>query len=85
MWSDDGHATDASHDSDNDAGHPRAAATIDDPEVWMDYYSEDLLDVWYSLKERCECTGLAILDACQFPDFAQFCFQFSSGRPPTYD
>lgn len=85
MWSDeDRHADeDFSHESDNDArDHCRAANIIEDPEVWMDYYSEELLDLWHSLKERCESCGLAILNTCTFPDFSQFCCQFSSGHPP---
>lgn len=76
---------DAFSESDNDASPTHgahAACIIDDPEVWMDYYADDLLDLWYGLKERCASRGFAILDACEFPDFAQFCFQFSSGYPP---
>lgn len=56
---------------------------VQDPEVWMDHYSEELLDLWYGLKEAAESRGLAVLDACAFPDFAQFCYQHSSGYPPT--
>lgn len=82
MWSDEEHASEYSgNESDNDVTTAERAI-IDDPEVWMDHYSEELLDLWYGLKERCEGLGLAILDDCQFPNFAQFCFQFSSGRPP---
>lgn len=71
-------------ESDNDASSPvrPEASIIDNPEVWMDYWSEELLDLWYSLKDQCTGRGFAILDTCTFPDFAQFCFQFSSGHPP---
>lgn len=79
MWSDDDIAT-GSSDAAADAEGP---TTISDPEVWMDYYSEELLDLWYGLKERCESRGFAILDTCKFPDFAQFCFERSSGYPPS--
>lgn len=80
MWSDD-----ETHAAFGDAPSVDAEGPckIDDPEVWMDYYSEELLDLWYGLKERCEALGLAILDAAKFPDFAQFCFQCSSGYPPS--
>ena len=81
MWTDDEHATDVSHDSDNDANHA-TAGIVDDPEVWMDYWSEELLDLWHSLKDQCTSRGLAILETGRFPDFAQFCFRFSSGYPP---
>ena len=80
MWSDDdGYAGSADTYGEGDGAGPER---VQDPEVWMDYYSEDLLDLWYWLKERCESRGFAILDTCKFPDFAQFCFQFSSGYPP---
>lgn len=73
-WTDDEWRSD-----DEDAGHTAVA----DPEVWMDHYSEELLDLWYGLKEACEARGLAVLDTCAFPDFAQFCFAHSSGYPPS--
>lgn len=85
MWSGDECDACFSDDSDNDASSPAArheAAIIEDPEMWMDYYSEELLDLWHSLKDQCTGRGLAILDTGTFPDFAQFCFQFSSGHPP---
>lgn len=80
MWSDDETHAALGDASSADAEGP---GVIDDPEVWMDYYSEELLDLWYGLKERCEALGLAILDTAKFPDFAQFCFQCSSGYPPS--
>lgn len=81
MWSDEEHASDYAAESDND-GTTERCAIISDPEVWMDYYSEELLDLWYYLKERCDGLGYAILDRGTFPDFAQFCFAASSGHPP---
>lgn len=82
MWAEDPvdvlDCTSASSDTDEDNA-PVGPRIVDDPEVWMDYYSEELLDAWYALKRRCETLG-AVLDTCTFPDFAQFCFQFSSGR-----
>lgn len=57
-------------------------AVIDDPEVWMDYWSEELVTLWHSLKDQAASLGASILDECDFPRFAQFCWQHSSGRPP---
>lgn len=53
-----------------------------DPETWMDCWSDELLNLWGSLREQCEANGYAILDVASFPDFAQWCFEHSSGRPP---
>lgn len=82
MWSDEEHFTDFSNESDNDGGHA-SSGIVADPEVWMDHWSEELLDLWYHLKEQSASRGYAILDRCEFPDFAQFCFKFSSGHPPS--
>lgn len=68
--------------SDDDSSAPPQAVIINDPEVWMDYYSDELLDLYHSLQDQCTSRGFAVLDACTFPDFAQFCFRFSSGYPP---
>lgn len=67
---------------DNDAAHPPSPNVERDPEVWMDHYSDVLLDLWYLVKDYCDKNGHAVLDACGFPDFAQFCFEFSSGHKP---
>ena len=60
----------------------REDTLIHDPEVWMDYWSEELLTLWHLLRDQCTANGYAILDTCAFPDFTQFCFRMSSGRPP---
>jgi hypothetical protein len=54
----------------------------DDPEVWMDYFSEELVTAYHILLEYVQSQGLPLLENCQFPDFAEFCYQFSSGRKP---
>lgn len=80
MWAPDDDAAYCSDDAHEGGG---AHAVVEDPEEWMDHYSDELLDLWYYLKERCESQGHAILDTCQFPDFAEFCFKCSSGYPPS--
>ena len=94
MWSDNDEdaatvltCDDFTSETDDDAspssgGQQRRAGIIEDPEVWMDYWSDDLLDLWYSVKRQCDERGCAILNTAQFPDFAQFCFQFSTGHRP---
>lgn len=55
---------------------------IVDPEVWMDYWSDELVTLWDGLKEHAESMGAAVLDTCEFPAFAQFCWYHSSRYPP---
>lgn len=69
------------HSPEEDDEGPRQPAVIADPEVWMDYYSEELLDLWYAVQNYAVALG-PVLDACAFSDFASFCFRHSSGRPP---
>lgn len=54
----------------------------DDPEVWFDYLSEEIATAYHVLQEYIQSQGLPLLDNCQFPDFAEFCYRFSSGRKP---
>lgn len=55
---------------------------IMDPEVWMDYWSDELVTLWDGLKEHAGAMGAAVLDTCEFPAFAQFCWYHSSRYPP---
>ncbi len=82
LFSDEECFFDESDTETHSSGHPPTPTVIMNPEVWMDYYSQDLLNLWYSLKEHSDSQGFAILDKCTFNDFAHFCFQFSSGYPP---
>ncbi len=53
-----------------------------DPEVWQDYYSEELVRLFHAAVDSAAAQGLPILDKCTFNDFATFCFQKSSGVVP---
>lgn len=53
-----------------------------DPEVWQDYYSEELVRLFHAAVDSAVAQGLPILDKCTFHDFATFCFQRSSGVVP---
>lgn len=54
----------------------------DDPEIWFDYMSEEIATAYHVLQEFISSQGLPLLDNCQFPDFVDFCYRFSSGRKP---
>lgn len=54
----------------------------DDAEVWFDYMSEEIATAYHVLQEFIASQGLPLLDNCQFPDFVEFCYQFSSGKKP---
>lgn len=78
MLSDD----DFAWNTDEDAHDPQAPHAVTDPEEWMDHWSEELVVLWHGLREHAQSMGAAVLDKCAFPDFAEFCFKFSSGHPP---
>jgi len=54
----------------------------DDPEDWFAYMSEEIVTAYHVLQEYIASQGLPLLDNCQFPDFVDFCYRFSSGRKP---
>lgn len=60
----------------------RGPQAVDDPEVWMDHWSEELVSLWHSLREHSQSMGAAVLDRCDFPAFAQFCWERSSRLSP---
>ena len=54
----------------------------DDPEIWFDHLSEEIVTAYHVLQEYIASQGVPLLDNCQFPDFVDFCYKFSSGRKP---
>ena len=79
MLSDD----DAWFSGEDDAVGPGGRSRVTNPEVWMDHWSEELVTLWHGLVDHARAMGAAVLDACDFPSFAEFCFKHSSGVPPT--
>ena len=73
---------DSDNGSDGGAAADAGPVAVTDPEVWMDHWSEELVTLWHSLHDHTQAMGCAILDKCNFPKFAEFCFHNSSGYPP---
>lgn len=71
-------------EDDRSGGHDGTdrSGPISDPEVWMDHWSEELVILWHGLQEHSQMMGTSLLDRCDFPNFAQFCWEHSSRRPP---
>lgn len=65
-----------------DGGGGATTDEVVDPEVWQDYHSEELVTLWHQLVDTISSMGVYVLDRCSFSDFAQFCFERSSGRKP---
>ena len=63
----------------SDTGEPHV---VTDAEEWSDYNSEFLVTLYHGLKDQIAGMGVYILDACEFSDFVEFCYHFSSGRKP---
>ena len=51
-----------------------------DFDMWMTWYSTDILNMWMSLKAYREDTSITnyILDDCEYHEFCEFCYEFSS-------
>lgn len=70
-------------DADDHLHQRQPGSQVDDPEVWMDHWSEELVTLWHGLQEHAQMLGAAVLDRCDFPAFAQFCWERSSRVPPS--
>ena len=69
---------DYSDDDENDDFLPPRRLNIDD---WTAWYSEDLLNMWFSLVQYREDSGRkhAIMKGATYSDFCEFCYNFSHG------
>jgi hypothetical protein len=77
------HSEDEWHSgNESEEGSGGRGRAVEDPEVWMDYYSEELVTLWHLLRDQTQAMGVSILDRCTIGDFTQFCFRHSSGHPP---
>ena len=65
-------------DDENDDFIPPKRLTIDD---WTTWYSEDLLNMWFSLVQYREDSGRKhdIMKNATYTDFCEFCYHFSHG------
>jgi hypothetical protein len=50
-----------------------------DPEDWQDWHSQDLLNMWFSIRQYVETYGLQneFLQLASFNDFCSFVYDFS--------
>jgi hypothetical protein len=69
---------DYSDDDGDDDFMPDRRLTIDD---WTAWYSEDLLNMWFSLVQYREDSGRkhASMKGATYSDFCEFCYNFSHG------
>lgn len=65
------------------ARRPGTALTADQ-EKWKNSCGRELDVMWHALTNARGELGAAVLDRCTPVDFAQFCFEFSSGRITRY-
>lgn len=51
-----------------------------DFDMWVTWFHNDLLNMWMSLRAYREDSSTThfILDECEFHDFCEFCYEFSS-------
>jgi hypothetical protein len=69
---------DYSDDDENDDFIPPRRLSVDD---WTTWYSEDLLNMWFSLVQYREDSGRKhdIMKNATYTDFCEFCYRFSHG------
>ena len=64
--------------SDDEQDTPLTRLTCDE---WTTWYSEDLLNMWFSIKQYREDSGQQnqIMECASYTDFCEFCYRFSNG------
>jgi hypothetical protein len=67
---------------DEDRGPPEPLEFDD----WCTWFSNDLLNMWMSLRAYREDSGTTsyILNSAEYNDFCYFCYQFSRGWPSRF-
>ena len=78
MWSDE----DTEHQWGQDAEPAEVPDTLVEYEDWMDYHASEVAAIFRAARDKAAELGVYVLDACDPSDFAQFCFDMSSGRKP---
>jgi hypothetical protein len=55
-------------------------------EDWVEWYSRDLLNMWFSLCQYREDASVSnfILNFATYSDFCEFCYRYSSGTRNSY-
>lgn len=81
VWSEYVEHTTGENDYSDDDGYddaPPRRLTVDD---WTTWYSEDLLNMWFSLIQYREDSGRKhdIMKHATYTDFCEFCYKFSHG------
>jgi hypothetical protein len=54
-----------------------------DYQDWITWYSDDLMNMWLSLKQYSQDSGnqYTLLDGMEWTDFCEFCYRFSCKLP----
>ena len=58
---------------------------MDLPE-WIEWYSRDLMNMWFSLKEYRESSGISnfVMPFATYSSFCEFCYRSSDGMRNSY-
>ena len=86
MRPDPDHAdSDIIHNTVDDTGASGQCTPYEDAyEVWCDYFSEELVTLYHSLKDHTDAMGLALFEFMDISAFCHFAYRMSSGRKPGY-
>ena len=67
---------------DDGADAPEYEHYENDYETWCDYYSDELVTLYHSLKDHAAAMGLPMLEHMDMQAFCEFAFKYSSGMKP---
>jgi hypothetical protein len=53
---------------------------VGEVERWQSIFEDDVLDIYYTIKEMCASRALPLMENCTFPVFCDFVYCHSSGH-----
>jgi len=77
--------SDIIHNTVDDTGASGPCNPYEDAyEIWCDYFSEELVTLYHSLKDHTDAMGLPLFEFMDISAFCHFAYRMSSGRKPGY-
>lgn len=70
--------------SDDESCGDGSGNIVRDPELWFDYWSEELVETYHCLIDESNRRGFPIFDRLAFPVFVDFAYSTSSKTKPNF-
>jgi hypothetical protein len=82
-YTNDYHHGEMDYDSEQEEVLPPSPMDLED---WITWYSRDLMNMWFSLKQYREDSGISnyVMNFSTYSDFCEYCYKMSDGTRNSY-